>query len=105
MSGTLTIVVLLVYLALMFGVAWYFSRNESLEAYFLNKRKTGLWFLTLSSVSTMIGAGSTIAIVSETYNTGISYGLAIPVAGVAGAIILGVVAKKVKKVCMEVVKN
>ncbi|MFH1290337.1 MAG: sodium:solute symporter family protein [Nanoarchaeota archaeon] len=96
MSNTLTIIVLIVYLAFMFGIAWYFSRKESLEAYFLNKRKTGLWFLALSSVATMVGAGSTVAIVSETYNTGISYGIAIPIAGVAGALILGFVAKRIK---------
>jgi len=91
------IIVLLIYLLLMFAIAWYFSRKESIEAYFLNKRNTGLWVMTLSIVSTIIGAGASVAIVSETYSTGISYGIALPIAMVFTAFIMGIVAKRVKK--------
>ena len=90
------LIVLIIYLAIMFFVAWFFSRRESLEAYFLNKRRTGLWLMTFSSVATVVGAGATVAVVSEVYNSGISYGLALPVSFVVGMIILGIVAKKIK---------
>lgn len=92
------ILILGIYLVLMFGVAWFFSRRESLEDYFLNKRKTNLWLMTFSTVATVIGAGATVAIVSEVYNSGISYGLAVPISFVAGMLILGLMAKKIKEI-------
>jgi len=93
-----TLIILLIYLALMFGVAWYFSRKESLSAYFLNNKKTSLWLMTFSTVATIVGAGGVVAIVSEVYNSGISYGLALPISFVAGMLILGIMAKKIKTI-------
>lgn len=61
----------------MLAVAWYFSRKQSLDAYFINKRKTSLWLMVFSTISTIVGASATISVVSEVYNSGISYGLAL----------------------------
>ena len=97
----LTLIILLIYLAFMFLIAWYFSRRESLEAYFLNKKSTGTWVMTLSIVATVIGAGSTVAIVSEVYNTGISYGIALPCGLIFAALLMGILAKRIKKVGEE----
>lgn len=93
-----TLIILFIYLAVMFGAAWYFSRKESLNAYFLNNKKTSLWLMTFSTVATIVGAGGVVAIVSEVYNSGISYGLALPISFVAGMIILGLMAKKIKMI-------
>ncbi len=93
-----TLIILFIYLALMFGIAWYFSRKESLSAYFLNNKKTSLWLMTFSTVATVVGAGATVAVVSEVYNSGISYGLALPISFVAGMLILGIMAKKIKAI-------
>ena len=93
-----TLIILFIYLALMFGVVWYFSRKESLSAYFLNNKKTSLWLMTFSTVATIVGAGGVVAIVSEVYNSGISYGLALPISFVAGMLILGIMAKKIKTI-------
>src|SRR3989339_350515 len=93
-----TAIVLIIYLVVMFFVAWYFSRKESIEAYFVNQRKTNLWLMTFSTVATVVGAGATVAIVSEVYNTGISYGLALPISFIAGMFILGLLAKKIKEI-------
>jgi len=93
-----TLIVLITYLLFTFLIAWIFSRKESIEGYFLNKKKTSLWLMMFSSVATIVGAGATVAIVSEVYNSGISYGLALPISLVAGVIILGIVAKKIKQV-------
>jgi len=101
----ITFIVLIVYLVLTFLVAWYFSRKESLEAYFVNKGKTSLWLLTFSNVATIVGAGATVAIVSEVYNSGISYGLALPVSLIVGVILLGIVAKKIKAIGDEYQAN
>lgn len=97
----ITLIILLVYLVVMFGVAWYFSRRESLEGYFINNKRTGLWLLTMASFATMIGAGSTVAIVSESYRTGISYGITFPLAIILGSIVLIVLSKKIKKAADE----
>jgi SSS family solute:Na+ symporter len=81
----------------MLGLAWYFSRNESLEAYFLNKKKTGLWLMVFSTVSTIVGATATISVVSEVYNSGISYGLALAIAFSIGVFVLGLASRKIKQ--------
>ncbi len=93
-----TILVLIIYLAIIFFVAWFFSRNESIDSYFANKRKTNIWLMTFSTVATVVGAGATVAIVSEVYNTGISYGIALPISFITGMFILGLVAKKIKTI-------
>ena len=54
--------------------------------------------MTFSNVATVVGAGATIAIVSEVYNTGISYGLALPISFIVGMIILGILATKIRSV-------
>jgi Na+/proline symporter len=82
----------------MLFVAWYFSRNESLETYFINKRKTSLWLMVFSTISTIVGAAATIAVVSEVYNSGISYGLALILAFTVGVLVLGIVATRIKRV-------
>ena len=69
----------------MLGVAWYFSRKENIETYFLNNKKTGLWLMVFSNVATLIGAGAVVAMVSEGYNSGISYGLASIVLSIVGS--------------------
>ncbi len=94
----LTLIVLIIYLALMFLFAWFFSRRESIESYFLNKRKTSLWLMTFSTVTSIVGAGATVAIVSEVYNSGISYGVALPIALAMGVLVLGIFAKKIKAI-------
>lgn len=94
---TATFVILLIYFVLLFAVAWYFSRRQDIEDYFANRRGTSLWLLTFSTVATVVGAGGTVGIVAEVYNTGISYGLALPAAYIFGMIILAITAKKIKQ--------
>src|SRR3989338_366438 len=91
-----TLIILLIYFALMLLIAWYFSRKESLETYFINKRKTSLWLMVFSTISTIVGATATISVVSEVYNTGVSYGLALILAFTIGVFVLGLVARRMK---------
>lgn len=93
-----TILVLGIYLVLMFLVAWFFSRKSDLEEYFVNKRKTGLWMMTFSTVATIVGAGAVVGTVAEVYNSGISYGIASPFSSIAAVFVLGLVAKKMKEI-------
>lgn len=91
-----TLIIVGAYLIIMLGVAWYFSRNQSLDTYFVNGRQTKLWMMTLSNVAVIIGAGATIAIVTEVYRTGISYGLALPASLMFGLLLLGLFAKRIR---------
>ena len=54
--------------------------------------------MTFANVSTVVGAGGCVAIVAEVYNTGISYGIALPISFIFGMIILGIVSKRIKQV-------
>ncbi|MDO8555732.1 MAG: sodium:solute symporter family protein [Nanoarchaeota archaeon] len=94
---SVTLIVLLLYLLLTFGIAWYFSRRESLEAYFINSRRTGLWLLLFSNVATIVGAGFTVGVVAEVFNSGISYGFALPISAVLGVIFMGLFAGMIKR--------
>ncbi|MDD4290230.1 MAG: sodium:solute symporter family protein [Patescibacteria group bacterium] len=91
-----TLIILLIYFALMLAIAFYFSRKTSIEDYFINKRKTSLWLMTFSTISTVIGASATISVVSEVYNSGISYGLALILSFTIGIFILGLVSTRMK---------
>ena len=93
-----TLLILAVYFALLFIIAWYFSRKQNVEGYFANSRSTSVWLLTFSTVATVVGAGGTVGVVAEVFNSGISYGLALPASFVLGMIILGITAKKIKQV-------
>ncbi len=94
---TVTLWILLGYFVLLFAIAWYFSRHQNIEDYFANKRQTSLWLMTFSTVATVVGAGGTVGIVAEVYNTGISYGLALPAAYIFGMLILAWVSPRIKQ--------
>jgi SSS family solute:Na+ symporter len=80
----------------MFGLAFYFSRKESIGSYLINEKKSTLWMLTFSNVATLVGAGAIVAVVSEVYNTGISYGISLISSFILGTIILGIISYKIK---------
>jgi len=91
------LIIVILYFALMLGIAWYFSRKENVNTYFLNNKKTGLWLMVFSNVATLVGAGAVVAMVSEGYNSGISYGLASIVLSMVGMIILAIFAKRLRE--------
>ncbi|MFA6073421.1 MAG: sodium:solute symporter family protein [Candidatus Woesearchaeota archaeon] len=92
----MTLIILISYFVLMLIITWYFSRAQSLETYFINKRKTSLWLMVFCTVSTIVGATATISVVSEVSNSGISYGLVLLIAFMVGVLVLALVAKKMK---------
>lgn len=80
----------------MLSIAFYFSRKQTINDYFLNSKKTGLWLLIFSNVSTAIGAGTLIVVSAETYSSGISFGFATYIALLFGVILLSQISKKIK---------
>ncbi len=86
-----------IYIFSLLLLAVWTSIGESARGYFLNNKKTGLATFTFSTFGSMIGAGATVAIVAEVYETGISYGLALPISMVIGCVVLAFLAPKIKQ--------
>ena len=87
--------VILIYVIIIFWIARFFSRKESLQEYFLNSKSSGLRLLTFSNVATIIGAGAVLSTMAATYKSGISFGISDIIAFLLGGIILGIIAKKI----------
>src|SRR3990167_5584431 len=90
-------VIIIIFLALSFLVACIFFLWGLVEAYFINKRKTSLWPMTCSTVATVVGAGATVGVVAEVYNTGISFGLQL-ISIAVGMLICGLLARRIKQI-------
>ena len=68
--GLLDQLVLLVYLALMLGMGFYFSRrNVSTEEYFLGGRRFSGWVIGLSLVGTSISSITFLAYPGDAFKT------------------------------------
>ncbi len=93
----LALIILILYLLLTFGIAVFFSRRESIEGYFINKRKTSLWMMAFSNVASLVGAGAVVSVVAEGYGSGISYGILLPAGFILGAILLAIFGYKIRE--------
>lgn len=87
--------VILTYFIIIFFIARYFSKKQSLQDYFLNNKSSGLWLLIFSNVATMIGAWAVITTMTATYDFGISFGITIMFSFLCWAIILWLLSKKI----------
>ncbi|HLP80155.1 MAG TPA: hypothetical protein VK158_05950, partial [Acidobacteriota bacterium] len=91
------IVFLLAYLCVLFLIAYHFSKKLSLDSFFVNARSTNVWVMTFSFITTIIGTGATIVVISEVAHTGISYGLAFLISATVGMTALGFFAHRIKQ--------
>ncbi len=90
------IISLLAYLLILFGLSFFYNRRQSVGSYFINLKHTHLGVMTMSLVSAVLGASVTIVVISEVYNTGISYGLAFLIYSIFGMIMLATCATQIK---------
>ncbi len=75
MVSSLDIFIIAIYLAAMLGIGFFLGRKETSEGFFVNNRRTHLFLLIFTALSTSIGAGTVIGVASASYDTGISFGL------------------------------
>ena len=94
---TTTYVVILIYFLLIFGVARYFSRKESLQEYFLNNKSSSLRLLVFANVATLVWAWAVVTTVSEVYNSGISMWLSNIISFLFWAILLALLSPQIYK--------
>ncbi|MEX1027417.1 MAG: sodium:solute symporter family protein [Candidatus Paceibacterota bacterium] len=89
--------IIIVYLVgiLLFG--WWLSRKESADDYFVNGRKTPVWLLLFTLISTAIGAGTLIGTAGETYKTGLSFALTVVIFFSSSWVLMAILAPRIKR--------
>ena len=97
MVTTLDYVILFAYLLIILIIGVYSSKREHLEGYLANNRKTKLYLLTFSNISTFIGAGAVVTVASTAYTSGISYAIVVLISLVIACILYALIAPKIKR--------
>ncbi len=89
--------VIIIYFSVILLIGIYVSRNESLEDFFVNSRKTKPLLLIFTIISTILGGGATVGLVAMAYEKGIVafvFGLCFSM----GILFTALIAGKIKKV-------
>jgi len=93
----LDITIIVIYLTAMLGLGFYLGRKESLEGFFVNNRRTKLFLLIFTALSTSMGAGSVIGVVSASYNSGISYAVTFGLISIVAWLFVAWLAPRIKE--------
>lgn len=97
MVATLDLAIIGIYIAALFFINVFIVRSRNLEEYLVNNRKTKLLLLVLTIVSTNVGAGFFLSVASESYTTGISFGVTIAIISVISFVFLSIFSSRIKK--------
>lgn len=95
--STLDISILLTYILVVLGFGIYLSKKEGVEGYFANNRKTKLFLLICSAVSTSVGATTIVGVASAGFQSGISFGIIFAIASIIGWSLMAYLSPKIKK--------
>ena len=85
------------YILIILAVGFYVGKNEKLDDFLVNRRKTKLVLLVTSLVSSTAGAGFIFGAASAAYQSGISFGITLTLLYVPGLILVGYFAPKISK--------
>ena len=80
------------------AIAWYVSRNQNIESYFLNKRSTSLPVLLISNVTSLVGAGAVVMVIGEAYRGSLAIGFINVTTFIVAVVILGFMAGKIRDI-------
>lgn len=89
--------IIVVYILVILAVGFYVGKNEKLNDFLVNRRKTKLLLLVTSLVSSTAGAGFIFGTASGAYQSGMSFGITLTLAYVPGLILVGYFAPKINK--------
>ncbi|MFH1759147.1 MAG: sodium:solute symporter family protein [Patescibacteria group bacterium] len=92
----LDIAIIVIYLLSILGFGLFISRKEDTDGFFVNNRKTKLFLLIFTSLSTSVGAGTVLGVASAAYTTGISFALSFIVMSALGWWLIGYLAPRIK---------
>lgn len=101
MISTLDLVIAFSYIVVIFVIATVYSIGQGVEGFLVNKRATKLFFLVVSIVSTNVGAGFFLAVASEAYVSGISFGISMIMVSTATALVFAAISSRGKKLSDE----
>lgn len=87
---------IVIYLVIIFGIAYISSRKQDIDSYLLNEKSTNTGMLTLSNAATVIGGGGVVATISSFYHTGVMYGAFSYLGYLMGVFVVALVAQKIK---------
>ncbi|MFA4820300.1 MAG: sodium:solute symporter family protein [Candidatus Aenigmatarchaeota archaeon] len=89
--------IIVAYILVILAVGFYVGKNEKLDDFLVNRRKTKLLLLVTSLVSSTAGAGFIFGAASGAYQSGMSFGITLTLAYVPGLILVGYFAPKINK--------
>lgn len=92
------IIIIVLYITLIFIVAYIYSKKETIQEYIINGKNTNLWLMTGGNIASFIGASAIISVVSEVYNTGIGFGIIAFGSCTTGTLLLALLAPKIKEI-------
>jgi len=89
--------IIILYLLALFAFGILIGRKEGLEDFLINNRKTKLFFLIFTIVSTNVGAGIIIGTAAASYETGISFGISLIISEIAAFLLIALLAPRIKR--------
>lgn len=95
--NSLDLSIIAAYILIVLAVGFYVGKNESLNDFLVNNRKTKLVLLVTSLVSTTAGAAVVFGAASAAYQSGISFGITLTLAYVPGLMLAGYFAPKINR--------
>ncbi len=96
MLNTIDYLIIIIYLFTVLVVGLVVGKRENLEGFLVNNRKTKMFLLIFTIVSTGVGMGTFLGISSSAYQTGISYGITIILASIFGVLLIALFAPRIK---------
>lgn len=96
MIAGLDLLIIVAYLVVVLGVGFFLGKGEKTEGFFVNNRKTGLFLLIFTTLSTQVGAGTVIGLSSAAYTSGISLGLTYLILVLGGWLFMAWLAPRIK---------
>lgn len=84
------------YLVAVLGFGFFLSKRESVDDFFVNNRKTKLFLLIFTALSTSVGAATVLGVAGAAYTTGISFGLGFVIISALGWFLIATLASRIK---------
>jgi SSS family solute:Na+ symporter len=94
--GGIDLAIVLAYLAIVLVVGFFLGRKETAEGFFVNERKTKLFLLIFTALSTSIGSGTVIGVASAGYESGVSFGLSFAILSLISWSFMAWIAPRIK---------
>jgi solute:Na+ symporter, SSS family len=97
MTSALDLTVVFAWIGITLGAGILAGLRSNIDAYWINRRATGVLRLLFTVVSTQVGAGAILGVASATFSSGTGFGLVALVSTVTGFAALAYIAPALKR--------